>query len=275
MATVTAGLTRTPRLPRWAMLSIYVGVLVAAEFLIAWGNQAGDTSYQEAGLAVHIFLLFGLLVHATLAWDRSPVLGALLVAVSLASLIRVFSLAIPPFTFSTVQRLALVSAPFLASIAAVAYVQRLRPADLGLVPRSWRDLPMQVAIGLTGVPLGIVEYGILRPMGWIESLTLDAVLLGTVAIFLATGISEELVFRGIMLRRAVEGLGERWGLLFVSVTFTALHIFFWSVTDLAFVFGVALFYGYAVIRTRSLWGVVVSHTLGNVVLYLFAPFILA
>ena len=274
MATATAGLARTPRVPRWVMLCAYLAVLIAAEAFIAIGNQVEETAYEEMGLAVHILLLFALIVHGTVVWERSPVFGALLLAMSLASLIRVFSLAIPLYTFTIVQRLALVSAPFLASIAAVAYVQRLRARDLGLVPRSWRDLPVQSAIGLTGIPLGLLEFAILNPEPWIDAITASGIVVGTLAIFLATGISEEVVFRGIMLRRAIEGLGEMRGLLFVSVTFTALHIFFWSVTDLVFVFGVALFYGVAVIRTKSLWGVIVSHTLGNVMLYLIAPFTL-
>jgi len=271
---VTAGLTRTPRLPRWAVLAAYLGVLIAAESLITYGAAVGGTGYQEAGLSVHIVLLFALILHSALVWGTSPVMSSLLLATSLASLIRVFSLGIPQYTFTTIERLILVSAPFLASILAVAYVQRLRLRDLGLMP-TWRGGPIQAAISLTGVPLGLIEYAILRPEAWIPRLDASAVLAGALAIFLATGISEELVFRGIMLRRAVEGLGPTAGLLFVSLTFTSLHIFFRSAADLTFVFGVALFYGYVVLRWKSLWGVIGSHSLGNVVLYLLAPFFLA
>jgi membrane protease YdiL (CAAX protease family) len=54
-----------------------------------------------------------------------------------------------------------------------------------------------------------------------------------------------------------------------------MHIFFRNGYDLTFVFFVGLFYAIAVVKTKSLWGAIMSHTLGNVVLYLIAPFLLA
>ncbi len=206
---------------------------------------------------------------------RKPTGAYLLTAVSLASLLRIYSLAIPRYTFTILEWLGLVSVPLLISVAAVAYVQRLRPKELGLGIGSLRQVHVQTAIAVTGVPLGILEFFILRPDAWIEEITVAALVGGSLVIFLATGISEELIFRGIMLKRAVEGLGSAPGLLFVSTIFASLHIFFLSAADLAFVFLVGLFYGVSVLKTRSLWGVILSHSLGNVVLYLLAPFAFA
>src|SRR3989304_4736950 len=71
--------------------------------------------------------------------------------------------------------------------------------------------------------LGVAEDFLRRPEGWIASpADLAAFAVGTAVIFTATGISEEIIFRGILLKRAIEGLGERRGLLFVSLAFTAL-----------------------------------------------------
>src|SRR5439155_516395 len=95
----------------------------------------------------------------------------------------------------------------------------------------------------------------------------------SVVIFFATGVSEELIFRAILLRRAVEGLGPRGGLLYVTAIFASLHVFFLNGVDLVFVFAVGLFYGTVVLVTRNLWGVILSHSLGNVILYLVAPFL--
>jgi membrane protease YdiL (CAAX protease family) len=39
-----------------------------------------------------------------------------------------------------------------------------------------------------------------------------------------------------------------------------------------FVFAVGLFYGFVVLNTKNLWGAILSHSLGNVMLYLVAPF---
>src|SRR2546430_496189 len=78
--------------------------------------------------------------------------------------------------------------------------------------------------------------------------------------------------RGILLKRAVEALDERYGLLYVTAIFASLHLYFLSATDMAFVFAVGLFYGFVVLNTKNLWGVILSHSLGNVILYLVAPF---
>src|SRR5437879_567792 len=108
---------------------------------------------------------------------------------------------------------------------------------------------------------------------WVPGITLGNLVLGGLAIFFATGLSEELIFRAILLKRAVEGLGERAGLLYVTAIFASLHIFFLNGIDLVFVFAVGLFYGIVVLKTKNLWGVIVSHSLGNVILYLVAPFL--
>jgi membrane protease YdiL (CAAX protease family) len=73
----------------------------------------------------------------------------------------------------------------------------------------------------------------------------------------------------------MELLGNRRGILFVTLVFTAMHIFFRNPLDLTFVFFVGLFFALVVVKTKNLWGAIMSHTLGNVVLYLIAPFLLA
>src|SRR5207247_1184772 len=83
--------------------------------------------------------------------------------------------------------------PLLVSVAAVAYVQRLRPRDLGLAVHRWQEIVQQTAIALTGIPLGLVEFFILRSPRWIAELTFGSLVLGGIVIFFATGFSEELI----------------------------------------------------------------------------------
>ena len=268
---------------RWTYLLSYLALVALAEVFIAIPGPASpvDRPFQPIGLSIHILLVFSLLFLSVFQQAKDATLAQLLVAVSLASLVRIFSLAVPRFTFlaapetdplNTIPWLALVSIPLLVSVAAVAYVQRLWPRDLGLLVRRIQEVPLQFAVALTGIPLGLLEYSILRPDPWIPPTSVGWLLGGAVVIFLATGLSEELIFRGILLKRAVEALGGRYGLLYVTAIFASLHIFFLSGLDLAFVFGVGLFYGFIVLNTRNLWGVILSHSLGNVILYLVAPF---
>src|SRR5712692_6406871 len=283
MATVTAHPTPAMPASRWPYLLAYLGAVMVAEVLIAIpGATAQDRPFQSVGLGVHLLLVFTLIFLSVIIPPKDATLAPLLVAASLASLVRVFSLAVPRYNFvttpetdplNTLPWLALVSVPLLVSVAAVAYVQRLRPRDLGLTFDRWPEIVQQTAIALTGIPLGLVEFVILRPPAWIARLTFGSLVLGGVVIFFATGFSEELIFRAILLKRAVEGLGTRGGLLYVTAIFASLHIFFLNGVDLVFVFAVGLFYGIIVLKTQNLWGVILSHSLGNVILYLVAPFV--
>jgi len=280
MATETAHAARIFRLPRWAIGAIYLGVLVLAEALIAIQDPSNPTifPFQQYGLTLHILLVFALLFHAVTIQDRDIELSVFLMALSLAPLIRIFSLSMPRFwgtaPTATLPWLAVVGIPLLTAAAAVAYVQQLSPWLLGLAVRSWKELWVQVLIGLTGIPLGFVEYTILREQAWITGETITEVLFGGVVIFFATGLAEELIFRGIMMRRAMQVLGNKVGVLFVTLVFSAMHIFFRNAFDLTFVFLVGLLYAVVVVKTKSLWGAIMSHTLGNVILYLIAPFLL-
>src|SRR6266540_46813 len=288
METATVSENRTASTTRWTILLGYLAAVIVAEVFIAIpsGPAGVDRPYQPIGLGLHILLVFSLMFGSVVLEARDRTMAFLLVATSLASLVRVFSLAVPRYNFlslpgtnaetnvlNTIPWLALVSIPLLVSIATVAYVQRLRPADLGLLFRKWRDVPLQTAIALTGIPLGVVEFEILRPGAWIAGLAFAPLVIGGIVIFLATGLSEELIFRGLLLKRAIEGLGDAGGLLFVTAIFASLHIFFLSAIDMVFVFSVGLLYGYVVLKTKNLWGAIVSHSLGNVILYLVAPFL--
>jgi membrane protease YdiL (CAAX protease family) len=247
----------------------YLALIVVAEAFVGSGHQ-------DIGLTIHIVLLFALLFHGVFIWDRDRILALLLMAMSLAPLDRVLSLAVPHYNLSNLPWLALVSAPLLVAAVAVAYVEGMWVEELGLhLPRS-RNAWFQGAVALTALPLGLIEFYILdRPLDWVSgSLTLVSVAGAALILFLATGLSEELIFRGIMLPRAVDSLGTAPGILFVSGVFASMHLFYGNPLDLVFVFAVGLFYAVVVVRSRSLWGVILSHTFANVVLYVIAPFYL-
>src|SRR3989442_12778551 len=80
---------------RWTILLAYLAAVIAAGTFIAIPGG----SFQSIGLALHILLIFTLMVLSVLLQPRDATLAALVVAASLASLVRVFSLARPPYPF--------------------------------------------------------------------------------------------------------------------------------------------------------------------------------
>ncbi|GAJ12550.1 unnamed protein product, partial [marine sediment metagenome] len=161
-----------------------------------------------------------------------------------------------------------VNVPVLVAAVTMMRVQGVGFRDAGVK----FEKPMEVGwIALTGVPLGFIDYLILRPESIAAGLSLSGVLLLALGLGLSTGFVEELMFRGLMQPGAVEVFGERRGLVGVAAVFASLHIGWLSPVDLVFVFSVGLFYGYLALRTGNIIGVTLSHGLTNVVLFLVAP----
>src|SRR5688500_17363038 len=100
----------------------YLAGLAVAELLVASG-------FPIAGIATHVVLIICLSVHGAFADVRDR---QVLVALSLAPLIRVVSLSIPLAGIPLVYSLALASLPLFASAARTIQVLGLNPRELGL-----------------------------------------------------------------------------------------------------------------------------------------------
>jgi uncharacterized protein len=80
---------------------------------------------------------------------------------------------------------------------------------------------------------------------------------------LANGFMEELLFRGVFLKRYEPFLGQGLANLLTAIVFTLAHMQVTYVADvlqfLAIVFPLALIWGYLMQKTNSLWGSVLFH----------------
>src|SRR5204862_8037325 len=114
------------RASRWTYLLAYLALVTLAEIFIAIPGPASpvDRPFQPIGLSMHILLVFSLLFLSVFQQTKDATLAALIVAVSLASLVRVVSLGVPRFTFvacpemnllNTIPCVALVATPLLVS----------------------------------------------------------------------------------------------------------------------------------------------------------------
>lgn len=193
----------------------------------------------------------------------------LFLALGLAPLIRIVSLAMPLAEFSQIYWYLIIAIPLLAGIFAVIVTLDLRPRDIGLTADA---LPIQGLVALTGMGFGMVEYLILRPEPLILALRWQEVIVPALILLVATGFVEELAFRGVMQRASVQALGA-WGWVYIAVLYSVLQIGHLSAMHCLFALAVALFFGFIVKRTGSLLGVSLSHGLINVCLYLIFPFV--
>jgi membrane protease YdiL (CAAX protease family) len=196
-------------------------------------------------------------------------------ALALAPLIRITSLALPLAEFPRPAWYAIVAVPILAATWAAARANGYRRRDVGLWldPRP-RALATTLAVGLSGIAIGYAEYRILSPAPLIDGFA-PVPLIGAVAsLVFGTGVTEELVFRGVLQRATGDLLGVRAGIVYASAVFAILHVGHRSPLDVAFVFVVAIGFALVVHRTRSLAGVIAAHGLTNVCLFVVFPLLL-
>jgi membrane protease YdiL (CAAX protease family) len=222
------------------------------------------------GLALHALILVSLLVTATYTQERNPS-GTLFLSLSLAPLIRILSLSLPLIYFPRILWFLVAGIPILAATLVLIRVLNLSRREAGI---TLNKPYTQVAIAFTGILFGLIEYLIMKPKPLIETFSLSQTILPSIMIIFSTGFVEELAFRGVMQPIAIQNLGRNLGLIYVTAIFAALHIGNLSIMDLIFVFIVGLFFGYVVLKTKSLVGVTLSHGITNIFLYLVAPFTL-
>jgi hypothetical protein len=133
-------------------------------------------------------------------------------------------------------------------------------------------IPLQLLMGgSAGFLLGLAGYYVLKtPEPLVSSLDVNQILL-LAGVFLIAGFAEEVTFRGVMQRSAMDALG-RWGWIYVAFLFAILQIGYLSVFHCLFALAIGLLFGWVVWRTGSIFGVILAHGVINITLYLIAPF---
>jgi membrane protease YdiL (CAAX protease family) len=246
------------------------GVVVALTYLalICVAELLTTSPEPRTGLVLHGLLLVALLVHSAVASQRAY--HRLLLTLTIAPLTRMVSLSLP-LAVAQIPQLywyLIISVPLFVATTLTARTLGLSRQQIGL---TLRQVPMQLPVAATGLLFGVIEYYILKPQPLVEDPTWPNLLVGFLILMICTGFAEELIFRGVMQPMAQQALGDL-GLLYVALLFAVLHVGYQSAQDVAFVFVVALVFGWVVRRTGSLLGVTLAHGLTNVILFLVMPF---
>jgi len=219
------------------------------------------------GIACHAIVLVAVVMHSALASDSRY--RHLVLSLALVPLVRIISLGMPLVNIPQIWRYPIIYVPLLAAAVVVMRILGHRAREIGL---NFSSFPVQLAVGLSGLLFGVTEYFILAPEPLVVELTWQEVWLPALILLMCTGFVEEFIFRGVLQRTAVEVFGGWWGIIYVSLLFAVLHVGFLSWIDVVFVFAVALFFGWVVKKTGSLFGVTLAHGITNILLYLVVPF---
>ncbi len=157
------------------------------------------------GIVCHAIVLVAVVVHSALASDYRY--RNLVLSLALVPLVRIISLGMPLVNIPQIWWYPIIYAPLLAAAIMVVRILGLRAREVGF---SFSSLPVQLAVGLSGFLFGVIEYLILTPEPLVIELTWQEVWLPALIFLVCTGFVEELIFRGVLQRTAVEAFGG-WG----------------------------------------------------------------
>lgn len=248
--------------PGWLVAGGYLALIALAEIL---------TTYVSVviGSGLHIAILILLILHAA-NLPHSSAVGQMLIATMIIPMIRLMSLMMPVSFFETPYWHLIISIPLFVA----AYIVRsLLNLSLRRISFNFSYPGLQLAVIAFGGLLGVTEFAILQPRPLLTEYTLMNAALASLSLLIGTGLMEELIFRGI-LQKTSEGALGKWGsIVFGSLLFMIMHIGWQSLLDLAFVFTAGAFWGYVFYKTRSIFGITLSHTLTNIILFIVLPYL--
>ena len=249
-----------------------LAITIAETIVVLLEPAIGIVTSSLVGIACHIFILIVVIIDASLI--NNYLYERLVLSLAIIPIIRIVSLSLPLIGIPHIWQFPIIYLPLLASAIVIIRLLNLKPKDIGM---NRGFMPVQLMIGLVGIGFGIVEYLILAPEALIAELSWQAAWLPALVLLLSTGFVEELIFRGI-LQKTTMAIFNKWGIVYVSYLFAILHIG-WirtgnpiALIDIAFVFIVALVFGWIVNKTGSLLGVTLAHGITNIVLFIIAPF---
>ena len=256
-------LSRTSRAswPRWFFWS--------ALALIATAELVTVLVSPQAGLALHGALVVGLAVYRGLARGRAAQMLAL--ALLIAPLTRVLTLALPLGGFPPIAWYAITSVPLLVAAAIISHKLGLSRRDLGL---HAGDLGLQLMLAAGGLGLGAAAYLILQPAPLVTSWSWGALWLPALILLACTGLAEEMIFRGMLQWAAVPVLGPL-ALLYSALLFAALQLGFLSPAHACYTCGVGLIFACVRHWSGSIIGIALAHGLTNIMLFLLMPYLAA
>jgi membrane protease YdiL (CAAX protease family) len=154
----------------------------------------------------------------------------------------------------------------LVVISVVVLMTKLSGSSLGSIYIQKGNLKQGLIIGLTTFILAALGSIPMATLFNAQDLTLDRIIpwIPWILIFvLVNGAMEEIMFRGLFLRKVEPFYGKFISNLMVAVVFTVIHRAATYTTDpvlfLVILFPLALAWGYVMQKTEAVWGSILFH----------------
>ncbi len=140
------------------------------------------------------------------------------------------------------------------------------------------NLRKSLLLGTLVLPLSFIQY--LAMGGFSVNVSIDIIAGWTPWLLLfavSNAFMEELIFRGVLLRKLEVILGERGALIQVSLVFALIHTALLPfmgvemvIVFVGFLFVIGGVWGYVMQKSDSIWGAVLAHTVADILFVIIA-----
>ena len=164
-------------------------------------------------------------------------------------------------------------------IASVLILAKLIGDDWQSMYLQGGDLKESLKLGILISPLSLVQFIVMGGLNInVDVSTIISWIPWLIIFSFANSFMEELIFRGLMLRKYEAVLGKRESLILISLYFAVFHAvllpfmgIILTVVFVAFLFFIALLWGYSIQKSNSILGAVLAHAIADI-LFVIAAF---
>jgi len=215
----------------------------------------------------HAILLVVLLSHYALS--EQATYRQMLPVLALCPFLRILSLTVPVKQIPQIYWYVMIGLPLFISFVLTARLLKLPVRHLQRDIGVWWK---QLLIALTGVPLSVAAFIMLQPQPLILVFSWYDAIIGSAILMIFTGFAEEILFRGMIQRAAVQVMGRR-AILYSSCLFACMYFGTLSWKYILFMSLVGLFFGWYAFWSNSIWGVGLAHGTINIGMAFVWPFV--
>ena len=240
-----------------------LAALVLAEELLL------DSVYSSAGLTVALVSMITLPLVAPVVANGNRAARISVEAMALVFATRVVVAPFPLGYFNVASYIPVVYALVLTGTIAYLTFRKVSAREVRLV-RGKGNLALVLGAGVgIGTLMGVVEHFILHPGSILGTSNLfENLLYLTVVMVVFVAVTEELLFRGVLMGSLGQMMPPWQAICFSSVIFGQMHLGWFSPLEVIFAYSAGVVFGYFAYRTDSLLGPIVAHGLDNIVLFL-------
>lgn len=164
-------------------------------------------------------------------------------------------------------------------IAAVLILAKVVGDDWQSMYLQGGDIKESLKLGFLISPLSLVQFVVMGGLNInVDAFTIISWTPWLIIFSFTNSFMEELIFRGLMLRKFEAVLGQKESLILISLYFAVFHSVLLpfmgialTVVFIAFLFFVALLWGYSILKSNSIWGAVLAHAIADI-LFVIAAF---